>query len=98
MHAAGWRAVKHDLSLSRKRALRTLYSNISRRLSTHAADRAPRSAIHSAFLSVHFALAYRAAFRRTHYHAVERNLALSFYTQAGVFYSGRRIMATFYAR
>jgi len=33
---------RYDLALSRKRVLRTLYSNISRRLSTHAADRSPR--------------------------------------------------------
>ncbi|EEV18036.1 hypothetical protein CAMGR0001_0791 [Campylobacter gracilis RM3268] len=34
----------------------------------------------------------------TRYHAVERNLPLSFNTQAGAFYSGRRIAATFGTR
>ncbi len=69
----------------------------SRRLSTHATDRAPRSAISRRFLSVHFALTYRVAFD-TRCSTVKRDLALSFNTQAGAFYSGRRIAATFYAR
>ena len=59
--------------------------------------RAPRSAIHSAFLSVHFTLAYRAAFR----HALPHRRAQPHYlynTQAGAFYSGRRIAATFGTR
>ena len=43
----------------------SIYSSAPRLLLTHAVDRALRSAIYAAFLSVHFALAYRAAFRRT---------------------------------
>ena len=47
---------------------------------------------------MHFTLAYRAAAFDARYCAAERNLALSFNTQAGAFYSSRRIAATFGAR